>query len=348
MYFDPIVPHFEYSFSLHSCPVPRRPVASDSFMRLTLQQLASYARDGVIVLEDFASPEELANLQSRMVELVRTDALQSLEATFSTVNQTSDDHFMASASRISFFLEEITANTARPPHEMDDSNASTSTSSKDQLLNKCGHALHDLDPVFRAWSRSERMARVLGSLGYVSPIPCQSMYLFKHPRIGAEVRPHQDSSFLITPTPSCTGMWLALEDADETNGCLWAQLGSHRDGSGVHRQFVRQAATGTMTMTAPLPDYDLSTFTALPARAGSLVLLHGAVVHMSYPNTSPRSRHAYSLHVVEGDEELSGGWAAENWLQRTAECPFEVLEVPADARSVGGVPAWRHEGMGLA
>ena len=40
-------------------------------------------------------------------------------------------------------------------------------------------AMHELDPTFRAYSRSERVAAILRSLGYRRPLPVQSMYIFK-------------------------------------------------------------------------------------------------------------------------------------------------------------------------
>ena len=46
-------------------------------------------------------------------------------------------------------------------------------------------------------------------------------------------------------------------------------------------------------------------------KAGSLVLLHGANVHYSNENTSGKSRHAYSVHVVEGGGGMT--WPADNW-----------------------------------
>ena len=39
--------------------------------------------------------------------------------------------------------------------------------------------MHDVDPVFRAFSRSEKIKDVLRSLGYQRPLPVQSMYIFK-------------------------------------------------------------------------------------------------------------------------------------------------------------------------
>lgn len=42
--------------------------------------------------------------------------------------------------------------------------------------------------------------------------------------------PHQDNSFVYTDPPSCTGLWMALEDSTTVNGCLWAIPGSHKSG----------------------------------------------------------------------------------------------------------------------
>lgn len=56
-------------------------------------------------------------------------------------------------------------------------------------------------------------------------------FFFQQPGIGGEVVPHQDNSFLYTQPTTCTGLWLALEDATITNGCLWAIPGSHKSTS---------------------------------------------------------------------------------------------------------------------
>ncbi len=65
--------------------------------------------------------------------------------------------------------------------------------------------------------------------------------------------------------------------------------------------------------------YSMDQFVPLPMRPGDLILLHGAVVHMSKENTSGKSRHAYSIHLVEG--EIS----PRCWLQRPPEMPFRFL-----------------------
>jgi phytanoyl-CoA hydroxylase len=46
------------------------------------------------------------------------------------------------------------------------------------------------------------------------------------------------------------------------------------------------------------------------------VLLHNALVHYSLDNKSNKSRHAYSIHVVDGAPEYV--YPADNWLQKPA------------------------------
>ncbi|GFT69369.1 phytanoyl-CoA dioxygenase 1, partial [Nephila pilipes] len=66
------------------------------------------------------------------------------------------------------------------------------------------------------------------TLHYKDPVVVQSMIIFKKPKIGEIVRPHQDSTFLYTDPPTCIGLWFPLEDATIENGCLWYVPGSHK------------------------------------------------------------------------------------------------------------------------
>ena len=59
---------------------------------------------------------------------------------------------------------------------------------------------------------------------------------------------------------------------------------------------------------------------ALPLEVpgGTLVVLHGELPHWSAPNRTARSRHAYTLHVVDGEATYS----QDNWLQRPEDDSF--------------------------
>mmetsp|Transcript_83 Transcript_83/g.194 ORF Transcript_83/g.194 Transcript_83/m.194 type:complete len:225 (-) Transcript_83:862-1536(-) len=222
----------------------------------------------------------------------------------------SRQYFLDSASNVSFFFEE---------GAFDDEGKLKQ--SKDTSINKIGHALHDLDPSFRKFSRSEKMKSMLESLGYLRPTPVQSMYIFKQPRIGGEVVPHQDSTFLYTDPPSVIGIWLALEDATVENGCLWGWKGSHK-AKGVERRMVLDSQGEIVFDKDPVP-HDLGEYKPIEAKAGTLVIFHGQFYHMSYENKSNKSRHAYTFHVVEGAEGFE--WAENNWLRRKDGFPFESM-----------------------
>ena len=54
------------------------------------------------------------------------------------------------------------------------------------------------------------------------------------------------------------------------------------------------------------------TDTFVEVRKGALVLLHGRLPHYSCENTSPNSRHAYTIHVIDQNSKYPNS----NWLQR--------------------------------
>nr|GEW86843.1 phytanoyl-CoA dioxygenase [Tanacetum cinerariifolium] len=175
-------------------------------------------------------------------------------------------------------------------------------------------------------SCSDKMSGILHSLGYKKPVIIQSMYIFKQPGIGGEVVPHQDNSFLYTEPTTCTGLWLALEDATIVNGCLWAIPGSHKDG--LVRRFIRD--DNGVHFDKPSPSYDQKDFVPVEVKAGSLVLIHGDLIHQSFENQSSKSRHAYSLHVIDTD---GCKWAADNWKINIQQNLSEVDKIIDQGKS---------------
>jgi len=174
--------------------------------------LAAYRRDGFLVLKGFLPPADCDALQARAAELVAAFDPGPARTIFSARDQghARDRYFQESGGAIGFFFEEDATDQPVP-----------------LALNKIGHALHDLDPVFDRISRQPRVAELARALGLVQPLLLQSMYLFKQPQIGAEVGWHQDATYLYTDPISVTGLWIALDDADRDNGCLLALPGGH-------------------------------------------------------------------------------------------------------------------------
>jgi phytanoyl-CoA hydroxylase len=275
-------------------------------MALTSIQLEQFNRDGYLAIDDFASADDCDALRGRAEELVREFDPRTVVSIFSTHEQTrtSDDYFLTSGDRIRFFFEE----------EAFDENGHL-RQSRERSINKIGHALHDLDLVFNAFSRSSRMARLVSDLEIDDPLLIQSMYIFKQPNIGGEVACHQDSTFLYTEPLSVIGLWFALEDATIENGCLWAIRGGHK--TGLKSRFVRAAGGGTRFEVLDDSPWPMTDLVPLEVKKGTLIVLDGKLPHLSRANTSPRSRHAYILHVIDGRSH----YAAENWLQRGSDLP---------------------------
>jgi len=266
---------------------------------------SSFEQDGFLLIDNFATGQECATLRARADQLIDSFDAEANQVVFSASGQShaASAYFMDSAADISCFLEagavDEQGRLIKP---------------KARAVNKIGHALHDLDPVFAPFSRQEKIKNLVYMLKMQHPLLLQSMVICKQPFIGGEVNSHQDSTFLYTSPESCIGLWLALEPATIDNGCMWAARGGHQ--ASLKHRFHRQGDEMVMTM---LSDEGLADCTTpLEADTGTLVVLHGRLPHLSHENRSDRSRYAYALHLIDG----ACDYPADNWLQRPASLPL--------------------------
>jgi len=269
---------------------------------LTNSQKTFYESNGFLVLPEFVSNESCDQLRIRAEEMVQDFDPAGVISIFSTheQNRLTDDYFLESGDKIRFFFEEDAfSKEGKLVHE------------KERGINKIGHALHDLDQTFNAFSRTTKLKQLVADIGIANPLLLQSMYIFKQPHIGGEVTCHQDSTFLFTEPMSVVGLWFALEDATVENGCLWVIPGGHK--VGLKSRWVRTSDGMRFDVwdATPFEDQKLE---PLEVSKGTLVVLNGLLPHRSLPNRSERSRHAYILHVIDASSQ----YPATNWLQRNA------------------------------
>ena len=311
---------------------------------LTPAQLASFDRDGYLIIPGALRPDTVAGLLAETRRLLSSFSLADHPLTrFSTGEKSDhvgDDYFLTSGDKVRFFFEE---------DAFDD--AGNLTKDKERAVNKIGHALHALSPPFKALllpdgadekdqeqaaKQQVRPAAVARSLGFRDPRCLQSMVICKQPEIGGAVPPHQDSTFLYTDPPSAVGFWYALEDATLENGCLSFLPGSHR-WAPVGKRLVRKPGdAGTEMVDNDGPRFpgasgaqeqqqqqegangegDAAAYVPGEVKAGDLVLIHGNLLHKSERNTSQKGRIIYTFHIIEWE---GTNYDKRNWLQPPAE-----------------------------
>lgn len=268
---------------------------------LTPKQLKQFGSDGYTLIENVLTPEQLAQMKSRAAGIIDEweEDLNNPIFTTKDNNRSGDLYFLNSAETIRCFYEE----------EAFDANGNLVQQRQD-CINKIGHALHELDPVFKTISHLPLLGEIAQDLGLTQPELRQSMYIFKQPRIGGVVNWHQDATFFYSEPISVVTFWFAIEDATLENGCLWVEPKGHK--GPLRERFNRNGDTTSMT---PLDDTPWPTQSGVPleVKAGTLVCFHGKLPHYSAPNHSDKSRQAYTLHVTDG----TSAYAESNWLQTT-------------------------------
>ncbi len=145
-------------------------------------------------------------------------------------------------------------------------------------------------PPLRALACQPGLLRALADIMEDTPVLYQEMAMLKPP-LGREKPWHQDHAYFnFSLETRIVGVWIALEDVDRENGCMFVVPGGHREGPRTH--FLRRDWQICDTEVLSLRRL------ALPMRAGDVLFFHSKLPHGTPINRTDRMRWAIQYHYV--------------------------------------------------
>ncbi len=117
--------------------------------------------------------------------------------------------------------------------------------------------------------------------------------VYKKPRHVADFAWHQDNGYTFTEPQDYVTCWLALTDADASNGCPWVLPGLHRNGT-----FAHDNSDEGLIISGLDHDSIVDRAICTPARAGDMVIFSSLTPHMTGPNLTNQTRKAYIIQYM--------------------------------------------------
>jgi ectoine hydroxylase-related dioxygenase (phytanoyl-CoA dioxygenase family) len=148
--------------------------------------------------------------------------------------------------------------------------------------------MHLASPALTAVATDPRWAPiVLALLGTGDARLYWEQAVSKPPQARTELPWHQDNGYTPLLPEEYVTCWLALDDADLDNGCLWVIPGSHHGGTVRHHNGggpFRVGHDGAAEDGVPVP-----------VPRGSVLVFSSLLMHRSGPNTTDRQRRAWII-----------------------------------------------------
>lgn len=219
---------------------------------LTKQQYDQFSTLGYLVINDFLSADEVRKTMCGIERVCSGRASMASDAD-------------------GFNLEKV-----------DDDISSDAPAKKSGMFRKIQGAVFHV-PEVRAIFASEKILNCMEDL-MGTPIYYHSSKVMFKPANGGAAKPwHQDAAYWKQFEPRQITVWIALDDATEENGCVWAIPRSHKLGLIPHVSKELQVEESRI---------DLSKAAPVPVRSGGLLIFHSLVLHMSKKNLSDKNRCA--------------------------------------------------------
>ena len=242
---------------------------------LTAEDRETYAKDGFFIRPNAFDTDEIDTLRDRIEDLV--ELIETSDVLPQKQKQAILKH-----------------------------NVGTEATSGPTSLNSITR-LHRFSALVRSHIRDPRQLDAVTQIVGSDLFCPNDLYFFKPPGTGRPIAWHQDSWYFRNTYVSSIGdaieqasigTWLALDDADEENGCLWVIPGSHRLGVIDHSQ-VEESDKYLLQKRVTVSDEMEERAIPVEVPKGALVFFNNALLHRSTPNRSDRFRRAYIVHYMK-------------------------------------------------
>jgi phytanoyl-CoA hydroxylase len=234
---------------------------------LTQDQIEQYRRQGFLVIWDFLSPTELehwrAVTESAVAKRLSNGSTGNNQAILN--NQRDPDTFYA------------------------------------QVFTQCLR-LADIHDGMAELMFDERLGRLAGTLAAVDGIRIWHDQALLKPPYGNPTAFHFDNPFWSFYHKDAISLWVALDDATLSNGCLWYLPGTHQE-AGFTAVGIGENL-GDIFKAYP----QWKKVEALPAdcKAGSAVLHNGLIAHGAGANMTARPRRAMTCAYMPDGSTFNG------------------------------------------
>lgn len=244
---------------------------------VSVKEYTQYHRDGYLIVRGLLSKEDIDRLYD-LAERTRTGTIKPKESTSSYEDPENNDPLKAE------FVQQTRV-----------------------------HMVSRLDATAEWGMLHPRILDVTEAIIGPDVYALQSMMFLNPPGRGGQGW-HQDSYYIKTHPDTMVGAWIALEEVDEENGCLWVVPGSNHEpiyppewvgGGNVHAldafkdlnsvENVSHLDDEVNTLSKVVANYPPPI--PVPMKPGDVLFFHSHLFHRSYPNrTADRYRRSYVCH----------------------------------------------------
>ena len=196
------------------------------------------------------------------------------------------------------------------------------------------HFPHKISKVIYNYLFHKKVINILTQI-VSSNLKCMQSMLFVKAPDKAGQSWHQDEYFIPTRDKSLTGAWIAIDDANISNGCLWIIPGSNKAGYMMPR-IANHDKNFADIDTVDVSQYPEESIIPVEVKKGSVVFFNGYTLHSSLQNTTTDNfRTALVNHYM----------SAESMLPWDQDGKFTLTEDLRDIVLVAGNDPYAYKGI---